>query len=112
MGDTVSMTTLTKESFWIAFLDHFGLADSGRTNQNFRLQSRDKMSDSGAALIGRFNATNTKICSRLCMRVDTCQSFIVEPDQGDGQSHPCSLFSDTPIKFKESSGAKFYVIRV
>ena len=109
VGDIVTITTLTKEAYWMTFLKQFGLTDSRKTNHICRLQSHGKTSDSTGALIGRFNVTNTKVCCRLCMRVDMCQSFIVEPGEGEGQSQPCSLYTDISLNFINRSGAKFYV---
>ena len=105
------MTTLTNELRWLAFLDHFGLEDSGKIYQKFRLQSQDKKSYSDDDLIGRFNVTDLKVCTRLCMRIDKCESFIIEPLHGDAGSRPCSLYDDTAISLSESIGSRFYAIQ-
>ena len=107
----ISMTTLTNQLHWLAFLDQFGLDDSGETNQKFKIQSRDRKSNSMDDLIGQFNVTDKKVCTRLCMRVDTCQSFLIEAVQDTAGSQPCSLYKDASISLTEESvGAKFYAV--
>ena len=110
-GHLVSMTTLTNQLHWQAFLDQFGLDDSGETNQKFRLESRDRKSNSVDVLIGQFNVTDKKVCTRLCMRVDTCESFLIEAVQDTNGPQSCTLYSDAIISLTEDSvGAKFYAI--
>ena len=111
VGDIVYTTTLTNELYWEAFLEKFSLDDSGRTTQKFKLQSRDRKSNSVDALIGQFNVTDIKVCTRLCMRVDNCQSFTVEPADSGANSRPCSLYEDTSLSLIESVGARFYVLK-
>ena len=110
-GHLVSMTTLSNQLHWQAFLDQFGLDDSGETNQRFRLESRDRKSSSVDDLIGQFNVTDKKVCTRLCMRVDTCESFLIEAVQENTAPQTCTLYSDAAIDLTEdSTGAKYYAV--
>ncbi|KAL4234076.1 hypothetical protein ACF0H5_005730 [Mactra antiquata] len=108
IGKVVTMTTLSRESLWKRFLQQHGLTDSGKTAGYLRVKSRDKRPALNDDLIGHFNATNGKVCARLCMRVDGCIAMLVESVSPNMQE--CSLYDDEPVTLVDNPGSLFYVL--
>ncbi|XP_052818410.1 uncharacterized protein LOC128244446 [Mya arenaria] len=102
----VSMTTVTKGSAWEAFLNQFDLNDSGNEVGYLKLRTRDQKPSTEDDLIGQYNVTNFKICSRLCVRVNGCRAALV-----DGAGTQCKLYDDDePALFVDDAGSKYYII--
>lgn len=108
-GIIVNITVLTRESLWKQFLRQTGMMDSGNNYGYLKLTSRDKKPLLNDDLIGQFNATDGKVCVRLCMRVDGCMSVLVE-EPGTLKWHVCSMYDETPKTLQDSPGSKFYVL--
>jgi hypothetical protein len=105
----VTMTILTRGSLWKQFLQQNDIQDSGRKSGYLKLSSRDKIPSVNDDLIGQFNVTDTKVCVRLCMRVDGCMSAFVDAPETNG-TQKCAIYDDIPTTFVDRPGAKFYVL--
>ncbi|XP_045194579.2 uncharacterized protein LOC123550210 [Mercenaria mercenaria] len=108
-GSLVTLTVLSRGSLWQQFLLQNSLQDSGRNSGYLKLMSRDKRPSLNDDLIGQFNVTETKVCTRLCMRVDGCVSVLVGAPGTKGVQ-TCAIYDDTPVTFVDSPGSKFYIL--
>lgn len=103
----VTMTTLSRGTNWHGFLVANGLQDSGQQAGYFQVTAWDEEPTSVSNLIGSFNVTSTKLCGRLCMRVNGCVGTWAS---GTGLS--CNLYDSEPPNFTASPGSRFYTLVV
>jgi len=94
---------------WIKTKERFKWKDSKRNSGYFAMVSRDNKPTSVIVPIGFVNATNVQVCSRLCMRIDGCESFAV--DQMTRNARPCYLYNSVSKILVNGNGAKYYAIR-
>ena len=111
VGPVVTLATVMRESLWAAFMTKYDLQDSGRTSGYLKLKEVGRKPGTSDDFIGRFNATNDKICARLCMRVDGCKSASTGPNEFSLQWRECMLFDDEPVELIESPGWKLYTFK-
>ena len=107
--DLIGLHCLTGSPTWKATMRKNKWTESGRDSAYFRVASRDLIPDIRSdELMSQVNATNARVCTRLCMRVSGCSSFVVS----DGTTHMnCLLFRSTPEAVVPETGSKYYIIQ-
>ena len=103
----VTMTMLTRGSLWNGLLVAYGLQDSIQTSGYLQLISHDQEPVTAMNMISQFNVTSTKVCTRLCVRVNGCGYT-----WSDEQGLRCNLYQTEPLNYLEKPGSKLYMLIV
>ncbi|KAL5021057.1 hypothetical protein ScPMuIL_000212 [Solemya velum] len=104
---TVTLNDLTVGSRWNELLQKYQWHESSRHFGYFRLMSRNEMPTSEDSMLGIVNTTNMMVCSRLCMRIGSCRSFLVGPST---EHNSCSLYSAIQKNnLKEVDDSRYYI---
>lgn len=110
--DIVGLHCLTRSLAFQEVMRQHNWEDSGKDTSYYYLVARGRMpapSDSKQHLLGQVAATDRRVCSRLCMRVKGCQSFVYNAKHALGVE--CLLFKSVLEAKQSSPDTRYYALR-
>lgn len=96
---------LGNEKRWESFRQLFNWGTSQRTVAYFKLSANDAKPDYPMGVV---NATDSSVCTRLCMRIEGCNSFAMNESTEDYVT--CHVYQSTDGALISDSGSKYYTI--
>ncbi|CAC5418414.1 unnamed protein product [Mytilus coruscus] len=106
ISNLVTRNILGIEKEWNEFRHQFNWKTSPRTTGYFIVKAHD-MKPSPFSF-GIVNATDTRVCSRLCMRIEGCQSFSMDERTVDYVT--CHMYNSVYGDLVADPGSKYYTI--
>ncbi|XP_033755349.1 uncharacterized protein LOC117338202 [Pecten maximus] len=107
LSNLISLTSLFNENKWQKVLQRFEWQDSARNAGYFSLVGKGTRPSVYVSALGFVNTTGVNVCSRVCLRVEGCQSFAVDRETADGV--PCYLYNYVSRDLVTGSdAAKYY----
>jgi len=102
----MTRNVLTNEKRWDEFRQQFNWETSHRTTGYFKMKARD--SKPSVFSVGIVNATDTSVCTRLCMRIDGCKSFAMDEPTEDFVT--CHMYNSVYSDLIADDGSVYYTI--
>ncbi|XP_060081113.1 uncharacterized protein LOC132560466 [Ylistrum balloti] len=107
LSNLISLGSVFNEDKWQQVLQRFQWLDSTRNFGYFSLVSKGTRPSVYVSALGFVNTTGVNVCSRVCLRVQGCQSFAVDKETIDGV--PCYLYNYVSRDLVAgSAAAKYY----
>ncbi|XP_050397177.1 uncharacterized protein LOC126815533 [Patella vulgata] len=108
--EIISQRCLTNGVYWQELIRQNEWNESNRDVAYFRSISKGfKPSDIDGHLLANVKTVNGKLCSRLCMKIDGCQSYIT--NKISSYVTKCLLYDAVRDANQAYEGAKYFVIR-
>ncbi|RUS78873.1 hypothetical protein EGW08_013348 [Elysia chlorotica] len=117
--EVVDMGCLVSGVNWNWFLRKNNLKAGHRDTAYFNLINRDKIpSSSDQSILGNFLATETKICSRSCLRIKGCKAYSATPvplvervESSANATTRCALYKRVAEATQAQPGAVYFAMR-
>ena len=110
--DVLGLHCLAGSVAWQTVMRKHKWVDSGKAVAYYRIVARGRLPtvpDGEEHMLGQVTASDRRVCSRLCMRVEGCLSFAYSA--GSPLGGQCSLYDQVLEPTRASEGARYYAMR-
>ncbi|GFS21951.1 hypothetical protein ElyMa_005096100 [Elysia marginata] len=115
----VDLACLVSGVNWNWFLRKNNWKASHKDTAYFHLVARDKIpGSSDPAILGNFLATDTKVCTRSCLRIKGCQAYSASPldveekdESAANATTRCGLYKRVSDATQAVTGAVYFSMR-
>lgn len=110
--DVLGLHCLTGSVAWQTVMRKHKWVDSGKAVAYYRIVARGRLPtipEGEEHLLGKVSASDRRVCSRLCMRIEGCLSFAFNVRSPFGVE--CSLYDSVLEPTEVSEGTRYYAMR-
>lgn len=110
--DVLGLHCLTGSVAWQTVMRKHKWVDSGKAVAYYRIVARGRLPtipDGEEHLLGKVSASDRRVCSRLCMRIEGCLSFAFNVRAPFGVE--CFLYDSVLEPTEVSEGTRYYAMR-
>ncbi|KAL8619417.1 hypothetical protein ACOMHN_011768 [Nucella lapillus] len=110
--DVLGLHCLTRSQAWQTVMRKHQWVDSGKAEAYYRMVARGrlpKLPEGDRHLLGKVSASDRRVCSRLCMRVEGCLAFAFNARSMFGVV--CYMYDSVLEPEQVSEGSRYYALR-
>ncbi|XP_070178306.1 uncharacterized protein [Littorina saxatilis] len=110
--DVLGLHCLTGSVAWQTVMRKHKWVDSGKAVAYYRMVARGRLptvTEGDEDLLGKVSASDRRVCSRLCMRIEGCLSFAFNTRSPYGVE--CYLYRSVLDPTEASEGTRYYAMR-